>query len=174
MAPRKRKDSSDEIAGDEVQIIAADYSLKKRIGENLDLRVILSAENIESVQQVVTRYQKDFIIWVEKDMTTIMQSLRYTEQNLSKSIPYITKMKKAAFAIKSQAGTFGFDLASKVARSLEMFCEKDFRYEEGQLVVLRKHVETLRTILSQQIGGDGGQMGKDVMSALDALIEKYR
>jgi len=172
MAPRKQDNGQED--SDEVRFIAPDFGLKRKIGEDVDLKVILSQENIEKVQHVVDRYQKDFIIWVEKDITTLMQALRYTEQNMSKSIPYLTKIKKAAFSIKSQAGTFGFDLASQVARSLESFCERDFRFEEEQVVVLRKHIEALRTIVSQQIGGTGGAMGEELMGALNRLTQKYK
>ncbi len=172
MAPKNTRDSQDDQ--DDVRFIPPDFSLKRKIGEDVDLKAILSHENIEKLQQVVDRYQKDFLIWVEKDLTTLMQSLRYTEQNISKSVPYITKIKKAAFAIKSQAGTFGFDLASRVAKSLESFCEKEFRYEEEQLVVLRKHIEALRTIITRQITGDGGEMGTELMAALDRLTQKFR
>lgn len=170
-----RKDKTVTSAdGETVRIVAPDFALKRKIGMDVDVKAILNQDNMDSAQKIIDSYQSDFLIWVEKDITALMQALRYTEQNLSKSVPYITKIKKAAFAIKSQAGTFGFELASAIARSLELYCEKDFNYEEDQVVVLRKHIEALRVIISQRITGDGGNMGAELMAAITHLKEKYK
>ena len=162
------------VEDDKVYIMAPDYRLKKKLGDEIDIQEILSPENVTRAQGVINSRQRNFLEWVEKDMATIESSLRHIQKNITKSIPYFTKLKRAVFAVKAQAGTFGFDLASEVSRSLFNYCETSFRFEDKQVIVLAKHVEALSTVVKQRISGDGGEMGRKLLEGLNILVVKFK
>ena len=110
----------------EVVILPAETKLKDKIGD-VSIAELLSPSRVARVQQLVNDRQKDFLGWVEDDLKVLETCYKSVSKNINKSIPHFTKIKSASFTIKSQAGTFGFDLASEVARSLHNFCEQKFR-----------------------------------------------
>lgn len=84
------------------------------------------------------------------------------------------KIQQAVVSIKSTAANNGFELAGDVASSLYDFLEND--YVEGDanhVLVIQKHIETLKTIFTRLITGNGGETGKAITLALASLIKKF-
>ena len=168
-----KKSSIDDILHDpNVQILPPDYSLKKKIGEDVNIRDILTPEVVQKSQELIDSQQGDFIEWAFKDLVTLTHAF-----NALKKSPYadghFKKLLNVAFSLKCQAGTFGFSLASNVAKSLYDYCNRITSIDEGAFVVLGKHVESLTVIFQQNIKGDGGDIGKELMGTLAMLINKY-
>lgn len=158
----------------DVTILPPDYTLKKIIGENVDVKKIFSPENVAKAQGVIETHKDSFLEWVKADMATIEEHYRHASANPTGCEMTIRKLSKTAFVIKSQAGTFGFSLGTRIAKSLDDFCNRDFRPTADHLLVVRKHVDALQTIFSKQISGDGGALGNELCGNLDKLVAKYR
>jgi HPt (histidine-containing phosphotransfer) domain-containing protein len=163
-----------ELSDDEVRILPADYALKKIIGNDVDIRQFFSAENIEKAQQVINDHKESFLEWVLKDIHVLEESYANAMTHLATCEPEIRKLAKTAFVIKSQAGTFGFGLATQVAKSLDDFCNQHFHPVPEHMKVIEKHIETLKVIFQKNITGDGGALGKELNQGLVQLIEKYK
>jgi Zn-dependent M16 (insulinase) family peptidase len=158
----------------EIRILPPDYALKKIIGEDVDLNQIFSPASIEKAQAVINEHKDSFLEWVRKDIEQLNQSYTAAAANPAASEPEIRKLAKTAFIIKSQAGTFGFGLATQVAKSLDDFCSHDFHPSTEHLTVIHKHIETLDVIFHKNIAGDGGALGQDLSESLFKLVSKYK
>jgi hypothetical protein len=158
----------------EVRILPPDYALRKIIGEDADMKQIFSSENIDKAQQVINEHKASFVEWVMKDMDTLEDCYSKMVSNPALCDSEIHKLARTAFVIKSQAGTFGFDLATLVAKSLDDFCHNDFRPCLDHMTVIRKHIDTLAAIFLRNITGDGGAVGKELYDNLSKLVKKYR
>ncbi len=158
----------------EVRIVAPDYSLKKLIGENVDIKQIFSAENIENAQQIIHEHKDNFLEWVNNDLAALEHSYNKAMANLAACEPDIKKLAKTAFVIKSQAGTFGFELATRVAKSLDDFCNQTFKPIPEHMTAIRKHIDTLLAIFRNKISGDGGTLGAELIDNLFKLVEKCK
>jgi HPt (histidine-containing phosphotransfer) domain-containing protein len=167
-------DPFDALNNEEVRVLPPDYSLKKIIGHDVDLKKIFSAENVEKAQQVINDHKDSFLEWVMKDIQTLEECYARAQSNLAASDPEIRKLAKAAFIIKSQAGTFGFTLATLVAKSLDDFCNQHFRATPGHMTVIAKHIDTLKVIFQKNITGDGEDLGKELSQSLFQLIAKFK
>lgn len=164
---------NEQQTDDEVIEFKPDFSLKEKIGKDINISEIFTKDVIENSQQVINKTQKDFLKWVENDLRNIENSLSALSKNQEAGAQYLQEVKRAAFSVKAQAGTFGFDLGSAVAKSLYDFCETMYRNDPGHLIIIRKHADTLNTIFHQGVVGDGGKVGGAVHTALGKLIKKY-
>lgn len=159
---------------EEIRILQPDYSLKKKIGEDVDLKKIFSAENITKAQAVIETHKESFLEWVKNDMNTLEDCYKQAKASLAESAPHMQKLAKTAFVIKSQAGTFGYALATQIAKSLDDFCNRDFKPQPEHLTVVRKHIDVLQSIFLHNIVGDGGALGDELGGNLRKLVAKYR
>jgi chemotaxis protein histidine kinase CheA len=169
MAEKKAPEIEDS---DEVVEYKPDFGLKEKIG--LSINEILTPEVIKDSQGVINQSQKDFLKWVNNDLATLENAYSELKKNPADGREFALEIQKAAFSCKAQAGTFGFDLGSAIAKSLYDFLEND--YVEGDanhILIIRKHIDTLNTIFHHGITGDGGKLGLAVHSALGKLINKF-
>jgi len=162
------------LTDEEVRVLPPDYALKKIIGNDVDLKEIFSPENIEKAQSVINEHKESFIEWVMKDIEQLEESYAKAAANPADSKDEIRKLARAAFIIKSQAGTFGFQLATQVAKSLDDFCNKHFHPGADHMMVVRKHIDTLVVIFQKNITGDGGAVGKELSGNLFKLVDKFK
>ncbi len=158
---------------DDVQILPPDYSIKKKIGMDVDLNTIFTPERIAAAQRAIDDQQSEFIGWAERDLVELDHAYRAMKNdgaNIDDS--RITKVQKIAFSLKSQAGTFGYHLGSDVADSLYSYM-KSHPITADNLPVIEKHVESLKTIFHKNIQGDGKEIGRELKASLNKLIAKF-
>lgn len=173
LAKRESDSFLDTLREDEVRIIEPDYALKKMIGEEVDLEQLFNEENLARAQKIIDNHKDSFLEWVMKDLDKLEEAYQAASQ-LRPGDVNIKKIARAAFVIKSQAGTFGFALATQIAKSLDDYCTKYFKPTEQDLQVVRKHIDCLFTIFRSHISGDGGAMGKEITEMLAKLVDKYK
>lgn len=84
---------------------------------------------------------------------------------------------KAIYAIvhemRGEAGTFGYDLASRVGTAFCRYIDALERIDAAAPVVARHHSDSLRAIIAGRIKGDGGKVGKALIHDLGALIKRF-
>ena len=77
-----------------------------------------------------------------------------------------------ALNMKSHGGTFGYQLVSHVANSLKDFLEGRTKLVDLASTVVQMHVDTMSVIFQQDIKGDGGEIGHQLLVDLKKLVEK--
>ncbi len=172
--PVESADPFADLSDGEVRVLPPDHSLRKIIGEDADLNEIFSVENIGKAQNVINEHKAGFVEWVMKDIATLEECYTKMVSNPAACATESQKLARTALIVKSQAGTFGFELATTVAKSLEDFCNNDFRPSLDHMTVIRKHIDVLEAIFQKNIAGDGGTMGSDLSESLSRLVSKYR
>lgn len=174
MAENQKAQQDEAETDDEVVEFEPDYGLKEKIGKDLNMKEIFTGEVVKSGQEVINKTKKDFIKWVDNDLQTLENAYTELAKNPAKGRDYALEIQKAAFSIKGQSGTFGFDLGSAVAKSLYDFLENDYvEGERNHVIVIRKHIDTLNTIFHKKVDGDGGKLGGELHNALGTLIRKF-
>jgi hypothetical protein len=158
--------------GSDVQIIEPDYRLKEKIG-NVDVKQIFTDEVIKKAQGKIENSRDNFLGWVAEDIEKLEKLYNAAIADLESCKLHIVELEKIADKIKAQAGTFGFNLATSVAKSLCNFCNKHKVIKNTHLIVIRKHIDTLSVIFKNKIEGDGGVVGTALHDGLKKLVEKY-
>lgn len=158
-----------------VRILPPSYKLKEKIGMDVKLSEIFTAERIAAAQKTIDDTQGEFVAWAQADLAELEQSylaISLNTDNYPKS--HIEKIRTIAFSLKGQAGTFGYPLGSEVAKSLYRYTVDHGNYNADNLVVLRKHIDALQVILQQNIQGEAGAMGAELMGSLEKLVTKFK
>ncbi len=158
----------------DVTIHAPDFTLKKMIGEDVDIKKIFSTENVARAQAVIETHKDSYLEWVKNDLAALEECYKAAAANVAGCAADVQKLAKTAFVIKSQAGTFGYSLATAVAKSLDDFCTRDFAPSPEHLTVIRKHMDALQVIFLKHITGDGGAPGSELSGNLYKLVAKYK
>jgi len=155
----------------DVQIIGPDFTLKDKVGGNLDQ--IFSDKNVNKAQAFIDSHQEAFVDWAVKDLAAMEHVYRHAETTLDKATKEIAKLARTAFSLKAQSGTFGYMLASQVAKSLCDFCEERFEPTDRHMIIVRKHMDILTMIFQKKMTTETENKSHEIMQTLKALIEKY-
>jgi len=158
---------------DDVMVYEPDFSLKKKIGKDININELLRPELLQRAQYVVDHSRPDFIASMKDDVKTI-QSLLVSLEETSWDAKVLELFMHLVMQVKGRAGIFDLPLASEIARKLYVFCEDDYRARADHMLVIRKHVEGLAVIINQNIQGDGGKIGQDLLKSLEILAEKLK
>ena len=169
-----REESEAEGAAERALVVAPDYALKKRLGDEVNINDILRPEVLIESQKIISKTQGMFLDWIAKDFAEL--ELAYLAWVKGKGASYLSleKIQKVAYGIKCNAGIFGYELASDAARSLFNFCTSKPKDSPATLMIVEKHLDALRGIFQLGIEGNGGKMGTELMDSLRKLLEKYR
>jgi len=161
------------IHGQKVIISKPNEILKDAIGRDVSAEFLLDEEAVKKAQEVIFEMRHDYMEWVAIDLSR----LEFASKELSKR-PDDSKQRatlaEVAFAIKSQAGTFGYNLASAVAKQLHDYVQSLRTVDPAALTVIKKHSDTLLVIFHQEIQGTGEKLGEEVLVGLKMLIDKYK
>ena len=77
-----------------------------------------------------------------------------------------------AHDIKGQAGTFDFPLLTLIAESLCDMLRAADTIEDRQIGLIEAHIDAIGIIVRRRIQGDGGDMGKQLLSRLQTAVRK--
>lgn len=169
MNPKKLTPSP--AADDDIEEFQPDFSLKEKIGKDFNINEVLNNKSIAAAQTVINDSRKDFLLWVREDLKMLEDCYASAALDPEQALQHVVGVQKAAFSIKAQAGTFGFDLGSAVAKSLYDFCENNYVVGDAKhILLIRKHIDTLKTIFLRNVSGDGGTVGKQVHAGLQRLV----
>jgi len=169
----EKEDPFAAINNGETKILPPDYTLKKIIGENVDIKEMFSEEVVVKAQATIDQHKDNFLDWVVKDVASLNEHYKKAANKVTRK-KNVADIEQIAHQTKAQGGMFNFGLATQVAKSLEQFCQKHINPSDEQLVVIGKHIDTLTVIFSQNITGDGGAVGKELMDNLSKLVDKYK
>lgn len=157
----------------EHQLIEANYSLKTKIGEDVSIKTILEPEWIKASETIIAQHMEAFFDWAREDFKALDQLFREGSNMPGAQSDIMLNMADHAFAMKSQAGIFGYSLASQVANSLYHYCTRPNRNREGQWIVIKQHIDALRSIFQLRIEGEGDRTGRELLESLQRLTRKY-
>jgi chemotaxis protein histidine kinase CheA len=110
----------------------------------------------------------------DEDVQRIDMHFETARQEPSQAADSIKAIRVCLHDMRGQAGTFGFDLATRIADSACKFIDMSGgRIEAKEMLVLAVHVDALKVVNTNNIKGDGGPVGKELIAGLAAVIERH-
>ncbi len=165
--------STPPASPEEPIIFQPDFRLREKIGRDVTITDLLKPEMLNQAQAVIQQSRQDFIAWIKEDVL-FMQELLEQLQETTWDAKLLDQFMRLVLQVKARAGTFGYPLASEIARRLYVFCEEGYRAKADHMLVVRKHTEGLRVVIHNNIEGDGGQVGRELLATLSKLAEKLK
>lgn len=160
--------------GIEIAFRDADHALGDKVGRDVKAADLLSDENVKKAQEILTSNADHFADWVVMDISRLehLHKKLLQDADVQESLDEVMDV---ALSIKSQAGTFGFPLATEVAKSLYDYTKKmGGELTPDRLTVIRKHIDTLYVMFHHEMRKDSAKVGEEVLKGLRVLVQKYQ
>lgn len=150
----------------DVLILAPDLGLRRAIG-GAELAQLITPETLARAQKAIDALADESLQWVREDLRQMGEAWDSLSKLYSEHV--LEQLKEGALSIKSRAGTFGYRMASDVARLLYLFLGTDFLPTNPRhVLVTQKYIEVLKIIIAQNIKERAG-VGNELYSELMRL-----
>ena len=161
-------EATKKAAGNGAIIFNPDYTIRQALGTSRGLAELITPEIVAKAQKTIDALGDESMRWMTEDLAAMNLSLALIHETRSAS--EIEQLKHLVMSIKSRAGTFGYRMASDVARLLYLFLSSDFIPSRAtHHVVIQKHIDVLTVIFAQKIKGREG-IGEALFGELERLI----
>lgn len=168
LAERRRPRSAP--AAGEIALLPPNRELRRKIG-NVAAGEILTEAIVAGAQEALQQQESQFIDWVADDVRRLQEALGRLGDNPDDAAALL-QMTDASYAIKSQAGIFGYDLGTEVGGKLVDYLARGGPLTQERLLVLSKHIETIAIIFHQRIRESHRELGHELLRSLHKLVEK--
>lgn len=128
---------------------------------------------IDSAQGELKREGAGFLDWAKSYLDTISTEVEAAKGGAGGQDAAFVKVNFIAHELRGQGGTFGFPLITAFAKSLYQATTPPCRTDDAGAEIVNAHVDTLRAVIREKIGGDGGEIGKQLYMGLRQAIAKY-
>ncbi len=152
-------------------ITQGNTDIRDQLGSDVSAADIINEMVIAEAQNQLQMAEGEFIVWARDDIAKLEEA--YQELLVRPDDPtahYL--LLSSAYAIKSQAGIFGYDLGTEVAGMLVQYLTEHQEMDKRRLVVVRKHIDTIVVLFTEKIKDAGPVIAQDFVKSLHTLIEK--
>lgn len=169
---RRRREKLAEGVQDRRVRISAQKPPNEALREQLAPALEIFTDQVISEAQVeLLKAEAQYIGWARADISKLETA--YTELKARPgSKEAQQKLLDAAYAIKSQAGIFGYDLGTGVASLLVNYLIEHENIQGDRLIVVRKHIDAIAVIFTQQIKETGQKISQELINSLRKLVQK--
>ena len=152
------------------QLITPPNLLKAKVGtggvSGIDPDLIKQAES------VLDNMSGEFADSVGLEIARLMKLALDLEGDPSKSEKVMKRARRVGHELRGQGATYGYDLISEVAASLFRYTERLYSHVELSPEVIRAHADAMRAIIKNDVKGDGGPIGTDLVKSLEDLVDR--
>jgi DNA-binding response OmpR family regulator len=160
--------------GETPLVVGPDTSFRETLGLNASTKLasLIPPDLLKEAQKSIDFLTDDSLQWIRDDIENLNKY--FTLMQYVFSLPALENVKKTTLSIKSRAGTFGYVMASEVARLLFLFLTRNFNpANPTHFLVIEKHIEVLTVIFAKKIKVREG-LGEDLYIELERLISVHK
>lgn len=166
------RDGLKAVPGHPPVIFSPDSGLRNAIGTNKPLSGLITPDIIKEAQKAIDDLGEASMQWIRDDLSAMQKAAASIAAG--QGAQALETIKESTLSIKARSGTFGYKMASDVARLLYLFLCGDFLPGNPRhLVVVEKHIQVLMVIFAQQIRERAG-LGDELYKELEHLISVNR
>lgn len=133
----------------------------------------LDAAALERAEKVIADLADSYVDWAVEDIGKLMAACATMKEEGGATSENLDAVFQLAHDIKGQGGSFGYDLMTIVGNQLCRYIEAlEGKAEKTDVEVIFLHAHTMQVIMSQDLKGDGGQAGEQLMAGLEAVFDK--
>ncbi len=154
----------------EAQFVTPPNYLKMKVGAGgIDKEAIKEAEIAIQVLG-----HKMYAKWADDDLGRMRASFEELKQTSLDDSESVKKMLRICWDMKGLGGTFGYPLVTTITHYLSNYLEHCLNSAEASVsaAVVTPHIDALYVVLSQKISGDGGAIGRELVSGLEKVVLK--
>ena len=124
---------------------------------------------LRAAEEAVAELAANFATWVGEDLDKASAALGRAKSAPGVNRDAIEEIFGICHNIKGQAGSFGYDLMTKIAAMLCDYIRNAESLPHPPLGIVEGHLMALRFVLEHKIEGDGGEVGEKLVAKLSDL-----
>jgi len=160
----------EEASAEPATLIEPPSTLQEKVGPPQPGGLDMAA--LERAEAVISSLSDQYLDWVKDDLENIQKAYEALQAADGADEEQLKKIFQISHDIKGQGGSFGYELMTTVGNSLCRFIEGKDSIELQHLDIVKLHIDTLKAIIKQDIQGDGGDLGKQLLTGLTMAAEK--
>lgn len=164
------ENGEEQAASASATLIEPPSTLQEKVGPPQPGGVDLEA--LERAEAVIANLSDQYLDWVREDLKKMVEAFEQLKASGGGDQEKIKLIFQISHDVKGQGGSFGYDLMTTVGNSLCRFIENKTALSQSHLNVVKLHIDTLNVIIKQDIQGDGGDMGKKLLTGLTMAADK--
>ena len=133
---------------------------------------MLPEDVLANAEASLKREAEGFIDWAKQYLDHLAR-LVVMAKELSERTQNFEQINLIAHELRGQGGTFGYPLITVFAKSLYDVTKPPCREDDASLEIVKAHIDSMRTVIREKIGGDGGELGQMLFKALKLAIAKF-
>lgn len=110
---------------------------------------------------------------VEKHLVALDQAYDRARANPDQRDVEFEAIAGIAHDVKGEGGSYGYPLMTALGGSLYTFAKGRGECGEVHLDIINKHIEAMRAVIRERLEGDGGEVGKALLDALEGAVVKF-
>ncbi len=150
---------------DDVYIREKDMELISRLG-GANLRNLIGEKQMRNASEKVENMGNEYVDEACLEVAALFAAYESFTLGQDKAAYSFHDFIDRVLNIKSMAGMFGYPLATTIAHSLYIFCEKSLFDDQRELDVIRLHIVMLERIFMDRVQDDGGELGREIVKQL--------
>jgi len=133
---------------------------------------VVDAKVLKKAQKVIDDRKDDFILWANEDLDRLFKCLEILKKGGGDKKSVLDRAFKSAYQITCRGGAFGYDLITRIGDHL---CKVILALDDvssSDIKAMQVHVDAMKVIIVQNLEGDGGAIGEEVIKGLDDVLMK--
>lgn len=129
---------------------------------------------LEEAMAELDKFAEDYPDWVQgqvRELYDLVAKTRDKEEN--RRTTEFKRINEIAHDMRGQGGTFGYPLVTTVADSLYNFTGSRSSARDSHVEIVKSHIDTMNAVIKERVEGDGGILGRELLTALEKAIEKF-
>ena len=162
--------TTDDAIDKGIRFYTPPRQLRAKTGGDVDI----DPDRIARIQRDLDSWNEGFIGWTLqfiKQLRALLEKARQKDPSTRRSD--FARINQIAHELRGQGGIFGYPLVSSVAKSLFELTKDTLDRSDDCLVLIRNHIETLQAVLRDEVRGDGGNVGLEIIKAMRLANAKF-
>ncbi len=158
------------MAEDKLEVINPPNVLKKKVGT--DGMGAIDLEAIEKAEEAISSMADSYLVSVADDFRKIDEAFEKLEAATGDRKEELMGVFQTALVLKGQGGSFGYDLMTAIGNELCRLIEKLDKAGPKEVEAIKLHIDSMKLVISNDIKGDGGDTGKEMLAGLQQVCDK--
>ncbi len=158
------------MAEKKLEVINPPKGLKDKVGT--DGAGAIDLEALKKAEEVIASMADSYLDTVVDDLRNIDEAFEKLEAATGDRKEELMGVFQTALVLKGQGGSFGYDLMTTIGNELCRLIEKLDKAGPKEVEAIKLHIDSMKLVISNDIKGDGGETGKEMLAGLQQVCDK--
>jgi hypothetical protein len=150
------------------EIVEVPNTLRKKVSGG----GALSNEMLSRAEKVIVKHSDGYIDRAQIQLDELIQTVQQAKSDTENRRVLFDRIFQQSPDIRGMGATFGYHLVTAIGASLCNFIEDVTKTDDAAMEVVKAHTDALRAIIGNDVKGDGGPVGLELVDSLAKAVEK--